>query len=148
MNRSKSVLKKLVSILILLGTIALNPAYGIGSIQWEVPVWTDGLPSWTGGLFVTTSGSAQPSTSEGSWTRPGGTFAIGYWLNYYNFRSSWEHEAMTERNSASDSLNLIDTGPAVTGTTFTSTTFTRPTFHHSYHDELGLHNPAGDLLSD
>lgn len=120
------MVKKFMFILILLDAIALNPAYGTDSIQWEVPT------GWTSGFFFTAMGSAQPSTNGGSEIGPGGTFALGYWLNDYNFRSGWEHEQMNDKNVASGSLNLIDTPATFSGTTFTSTTssgipFTTPT---------------------
>jgi hypothetical protein len=126
LNTLKSMLKNFVSVLILLDAIALNPAHGTDSTQWEVPT------GWTGGFFFTAMGSAQPSTSGGSEIGPGGTFALGYWLNDYNFRSGWEHEQMNDRNGASGSLNLIDTRTTFSGITFTSATssgtpFTTPT---------------------
>lgn len=125
MNTLEGLLKNFMFILILLDAIALNPAYGTDSTQWVVPT------GWTDGFFFTAMGSAQPSTSGGSEIGSSGTFALGYWLNNYNFRSGWGNEQMNERNGAG-ALNLIDTRTTFSGTTLISTTssgtsFTTPT---------------------
>ena len=113
-------------------TSTLNPVpmqtpQQTGCTQFEVPPkgewaresWFNTHVNVTSGqmISINASGTVQPSTSRDLFCGPDGTFAVGYWLKDYSFRSDWGHGALIARIGAAGTPIFIGN----------NTTFTTPT---------------------